>query len=92
MQIINCRDIRPRNVYWVMGLVRRRLVVREQGDVSEGVRISELWKDYDQKGLWRYFKEECLLGLSKTEVKRPNLSSRATLQTTLLKKINIGRG
>ena len=41
-----------------MCLVRGRLVVQGQVDVSEGVRISELWNDYDQKGLGRYSEEE----------------------------------
>ena len=39
-----CRDERPRNIYWAVGLVRGHLVVRGQVDVSEEVQISELWK------------------------------------------------
>ena len=36
---ITCRDEMPKSMYWAVGLVRGRLVVRGQLDDKEGVRI-----------------------------------------------------
>jgi len=41
--------------------------------------------------LGRYSEEECLLGPSVAKVKRPDLPSKAALQTILLRRINIRR-
>ena len=43
----NYRYERPRNVHWVVGLVRGQI------DVGGEVHISELWKDSGYKGLVR---------------------------------------
>jgi len=37
-----CRGRKPRNEYWAVDLVQGRLVVRGQGSIDEGVRISGL--------------------------------------------------
>ena len=65
-----CRDERPKNVYWAVGLVQEHLVVRGQIDVGGEVQISELWKDSGYEGLGRQSKEKCLLGITKQMSKR----------------------
>ena len=58
-----CRDERPMNVYWAVGLVLGHLIVRGYVDVSKEVQISELWKDLGHESLGRSSEEKCLLSL-----------------------------
>ena len=39
MHVMNCRDKGPKSIYWVVGLIRGRLVVQEQINDSKDVRI-----------------------------------------------------
>ena len=48
-----CRNERPRNVYWTVGVVQEHLSVQGQVDISKEVQISELWKDSVYEGLGR---------------------------------------
>ena len=61
---INCRDDKPKNVYWVVGPVRGQLVVRGHVNINVEVWASEWRKVFGHEGSGRWSEDKCLLGLT----------------------------
>jgi len=54
----SCREDRPRNVYWALGLVLEHVVVRGQGNIDIEVQASEWRKVVGRKGSRRWSKDK----------------------------------
>ena len=53
------------------------------------VQISGWRKGTDREGSGRWFEDKCLLGFNDAEVRRVDLTSRATFRAVLLVRISI---
>ena len=53
-----CRDDRPKNVYWVMGHVRRHLAVRGQVNINVEVCANEWRKVFGHEGSGRWSEDK----------------------------------